>query len=254
MTVRKKKSQDRQANLPSGGTILRIGPSDELRYGRLSTAGRLLTALGVFLVGFYAGSVIHRVVSSHLALQEFDKRRAIAKSHSEETPIKLQFHQPMDFSRWSDQRILAYGQNPPSKKGAPLAVLRFERLKLRVPVFEGTDDWTLNRGAGWIASTTRPGEAGNIGIAAHRDSFFRALEDIREGDVMELASSDRTDEYTVDQVEIVSPEDVSVLGTRPLPSLTLVTCYPFYFVGNAPSRFIVHAAINRQAGNSTFWN
>ena len=69
---------------------------------------------------------------------------------------------------------------------------------------------------------------------------------------MELAFADRTDNISVDQVEIVSPENVSVLGARALPSLTLVTCYPFYFVGDAPSRFIVHAAFNRQAGTQRF--
>jgi len=234
---------------------LRIALRDERRHGQLSIVGRWLTAIGVFLMGFYTGSVIHRAVSSSLALQEFDKARVMAKPGYWKAPVEPRVDQPVDFGLWSEQRIVTYGKNlPTTKKRSPLAVLRFDRLNLRVPVFEGTDSWTLNRGAGWIAGTTRPGEAGNIGIAAHRDSFFRALKDIRKGDMMELASAGRTDEYTVDQVEIVDPENASVLQPRPVPSLTLVTCYPFYFVGEAPSRFIVHAAIKKQTGARDFWN
>ena len=125
----------------------------------------------------------------------------------------------------------------------PLAVINFPQHEFRVPVFEGTDELTLNSGAGWIAGTARPGEEGNIGIAGHRDSFFRVLKDVKAGDVIELSTLEETATYVVDQVETVDPKDVSVLGPRPSPSLTLVTCYPFYFVGPAPQRFIVHAAL-----------
>ncbi len=162
--------------------------------------------------------------------------------------------QEIDFRLWSKGRVAAYRDDPAMREGSLLAVLRFERLKLRVPVFAGTNDWTLNRGAGWIAGTTRPGEAGNIGIAGHRDSFFRVLKDIRSGDAMELISAAQTATYIVSQVEIVDPNDVSVLQPRREPSLTLVTCYPFYFVGPAPRRFIVHAALRKQAGIREFAN
>jgi sortase A len=125
--------------------------------------------------------------------------------------------------------VRAYSENPRKKDGSPLAVLRFEKLNLRVPVFEGTDDWTLDRGAGWIEGTARLGEAGNIGIAGHRDGFFRGLKDVGKGDAIELASTALTATFLVDQIEIVDPEDVAVLQPRPAPSLTLVTCYPFLF-------------------------
>jgi len=203
------------------------------RKGRLFNGAHWLIAIGVILLAVYATSVIHRVVFSHLALQEFDKARAIARPEDGNALLDRRADQP-----------IAFGENLRRKKGSLLAILRCQRLGLSVPVFEGTDNWTLNRGAGWIAGTTRPGEAGNIGVAAHRDSFFRALKDIRKGDVLELISGARTDEFSVDQVEIVGPENVSVLQARQVPSLTLVTCYPFYFVGAAPSRFIVHAVIN----------
>ena len=195
------------------------------------------------LLAFYAGAMVDQLLSSRLALQEFDETGVIVRSENRQTSSQLQVHPPIEFSLWSEKRILAYGQDLQAKKGLPLAVLRFEKLNLRVPVFEGTDDRTLNRGAGWIEGTARPGEAGNTGIAAHRDSFFRALRDAHKGDTMELATPVRTATYRVDQIEIVDPEDVAVLRAGSVPSLTLVTCYPFYFVGAAPQRFIVHAAL-----------
>jgi sortase A len=129
----------------------------------------------------------------------------------------------------------------------PLAVLRIERLKIRAPVFEGTDDLVLNRGIGWIAGTAKPGDPGdgNIGMAGHRDGFFRGFKDIALGDVVELSTRGVVGVYAVDSTEIVSPSDVGVLRPRGAPSLTLVTCYPFYFVGDAPQRFIVHATLKR---------
>jgi sortase A len=126
-----------------------------------------------------------------------------------------------------------------------LAVLRVRSIDLEVPVLEGTNDLTLNRGTGWIPGTTRPGAPGNIGIAGHRDGFFRGLKDLKVNDTLELVTGDRTYTYSVDQIRIVNPNDVSVLRPSAAPSLTLVTCYPFYFVGSAPQRYIVHASVRR---------
>ena len=117
-------------------------------------------------------------------------------------------------------------------------------MRLEVPVFDGTDDLTLNRGAGRIIGTARLGEPGNTGIAGHRDGFFRGLKDIAAGDKLDLVTLGRTERYTVTAIQITTPEDVSVLGPTDTPSLTLVTCYPFYFVGSAPQRFIVRATIS----------
>jgi len=235
--------------------ILRTKPKEVQRHGRLSIAGRCATTIGVFLLGGYVGSMIYQVVSSRLALQNFYETRGMVGSRYGKAPIELQIRPPVDFSLWSEERILAYGQNLRAKKrGLPLAVLRFEKLNLRVPVFEGTDYWTLNRGAGWIKGTARPGGTGNVGIAGHRDSFFRVLRDASRGDAIELDSVASTATFTVDQIEIVGPEDVDVLQPGPVPSLTLVTCYPFYFVGEAPQRFIVHAALSKQVEIEKFWN
>jgi sortase A len=122
-----------------------------------------------------------------------------------------------------------------------VALLRIPRLGLEAPVLEGTDEWTLDRGLGHIEGTARPGEPGNVGIAGHRDGFFRPLKDIRDGDLVELALPGSVRRYRVERLSIVRPDAVQVLRPTPAPSLTLVTCYPFYFVGPAPERFIVRA-------------
>jgi sortase A len=124
-----------------------------------------------------------------------------------------------------------------------LAVLRIPSLNLEVPVLPGTDDPTLDRALGHIDGTALPGHDGNVGIAGHRDGFFRALKDIHQGDTIDLFTQNKTEHFLVDEIVIVSPEDVSVLKPRSKASLTLVTCYPFYFVGSAPQRYIVHASI-----------
>ena len=141
--------------------------------------------------------------------------------------------------------MLDYKASLSIEKRLPLAVLGIKKLRVRVPVFEGTDDLVLNRGVGWITGTSRPGDDGNVGIAGHRDGFFRGLKDIAVGDAIELETLGRRAVYIVDEIEIVPPERVEVLQPRAAPSVTLVTCYPFYFIGDAPMRFIVHAALDR---------
>jgi sortase A len=123
-------------------------------------------------------------------------------------------------------------------------VLRIPRIGLEVPVLAGTDEWTLDRGVGWIEGTTRPGEPGNVGIAGHRDGFFRGLKDVKSGDVIELATLTSRQNFRIEVIRIVSPADVQVLYPSPEPVLTLVTCFPFYFVGSAPERYVVRAVLS----------
>lgn len=124
---------------------------------------------------------------------------------------------------------------------AVLAILRIPGIALEVPVNYGTDEWVLLRGAGLVEGTALPGSNGNVAIAAHRDTHFRALKDLALGDRIELAMLDRTQTYVVTGLSVVEPTDVHVLADTGEPVLTLVTCYPFYFVGHAPQRFIVRA-------------
>jgi sortase A len=146
-----------------------------------------------------------------------------------------------DQSLWSPRRVSAWQQALLDPAPEPLAVLRIPKLRLEVAVLPGTDDRTLDRALGHIEETALPGTDGNLGIAGHRDGFFRGLKDIAPGDLIELDSMQGTDVFQVERTWIVDPQDVSVLDPTPTRTLTLVTCYPFYFVGSAPKRFIVRA-------------
>jgi sortase A len=148
-----------------------------------------------------------------------------------------------DLSLWSHERIAAWRKALLEPATASLAVLRIPKIQLEVPVLDGTDDRTLDRAVGYIGGTAQPGTVGNVGIAGHRDGFFRGLKDIAAGDVIEVDTRERTDVYRVERTWVVKPEDVSVLDQTPTPTLTLVTCYPFYFIGSAPRRFIVRAVL-----------
>ena len=150
---------------------------------------------------------------------------------------------PVDYSLWDEGRIEEYEESLEHDFGAPLAILRIPTLALQVPLLEGTDDLVLNRGVGRIIGTARPGELGNIGVAGHRDGFFRGLKDLNQGDLIELETLTLTDTYRIDAITIVTPQDVHVLEHQSVPTLTLVTCYPFYFVGSAPKRYIVSATL-----------
>jgi sortase A len=201
---------------------------------------RALLVAGIGLLAAAAIALVDRSVSSRQALAAFDQARDAGSAGSAASAAGP--GEGVDFSLWSEKRIREYKASLSIEKRLPMAVLEISKLRLRAPVFEGTDDLVLNRGAGWIEGTAKPGESGNVGIAGHRDGFFRGLKDIAVGDVIELETLAARVVYVVDQIEIVTPEQVEVLQPRATPSITLVTCYPFYFVGDAPQRYIVHAA------------
>lgn len=126
-------------------------------------------------------------------------------------------------------------------KGSILGRIEISGLGLPVMILEGTDGRTLRRGVGHIPGTALPGEQGNIGIAGHRDTFFRPLQNIHKDDEITLTTLKGVYHYRVDSVKLVEPDDMSVLDNSSDAVLTLVTCYPFYYVGPAPKRFIVRA-------------
>ena len=148
-----------------------------------------------------------------------------------------------DQSLWSPHRISAWHRALSDPSPVPLAVLRIPKIRLEAPVLPGTDDRTLDRAVGHIEGTAKPGTDGNAGVAGHRDGFFRGLKDITPGDVIELETIRGKDSYRVERTWVVDPEDVSVLDPTPRRALTLVTCYPFYYIGSAPRRFIVRALL-----------
>jgi sortase A len=144
-----------------------------------------------------------------------------------------------DFTLWSSKRIEDYYAGHAERTNLPLAIMTIDSLDLKVPVYNGTDEINLNRGAGRIKGTAGINATGNLGIAGHRDGFFRVLKDIEVGDSINLRTAKSRREFVVSSITIVDKADVSVLVPTEDSTITLVTCYPFYFVGHAPKRYIV---------------
>ncbi|HKW99743.1 MAG TPA: class D sortase [Bryobacteraceae bacterium] len=131
--------------------------------------------------------------------------------------------------------------------GSVLGRLEIRRLGVSVMFAEGDGEPTLRHAVGHLPGTALPGQAGNVVLAGHRDTFFRPLRHIRRGDNITLRTLHGSYRYRVDQIEIVKPSDTAVLASTKSPELTLVTCYPFHFIGHAPKRFIVRAELRSQA-------
>jgi len=125
--------------------------------------------------------------------------------------------------------------------GQALGRIEITRIGLTAMIMEGTDGRTLRRAVGHVRGTPMPGNQGNVAIAGHRDTFFRPLRNVLHDDEITLTTLDGSYRYLVDSTRVVSPEDTQVLDNSGDTILTLVTCYPFYFVGPAPKRFIVRA-------------
>ncbi|MGE5413799.1 MAG: class D sortase [Syntrophomonadaceae bacterium] len=217
---------------------------------------RFFWVAGLLLIALWAAVKIHSYVGSRRDLERFEAAKSAARSTplpplpvtpapelglAPAPPARMLPELPPDYALWSKERVKAYEDARAQQASAPLAVLRIPRIDLQVAVLEGTDDFTLNRAVGHIENTDRPGENGNIGLAGHRDGFFRGLKDVRKGDTMEIETLSGRDTYRITDIWIVNPDDAQVLNPTPQPSVTLVACYPFYFVGHAPKRYIVRA-------------
>jgi sortase A len=203
-----------------------------LRAG-LSLGAKVSFGLGALCAALFVLAQSDRSVATASALDAFRQVQGAALAH---TP---------DQSTWSAQRRATYRESLAATFAAPPGVLEIPALKLTVPIFAGTSELVLNRGVGWIEGTAMPGEDGNVGLAGHRDGYFRALKDLKLGDTIEVQTVDHTLRYRVTSIKIVEPTDVSVLDPTDEPTVTLVTCYPFYFVGDAPQRYIVRGILDR---------
>ena len=185
-----------------------------------------LTLLGVLCVGYYAYWAGGEYISQRYENWVFD--RSIAR------PAPAGASQPM----------------PKLTEGQLIGRVSIGRLHLSAIVREGVSNATLNVAVGHVPSTALPGQPGNFAIAAHRDTLFRALQDIRRGDEVTLETDSGTYTYQVVTTKIVRPSDVSVLRadggglvSEPGQFLTMITCYPFRYIGSAPERFIVESKL-----------
>lgn len=212
--------------------------------------------VGAALVAIWAGARLQAYWGSRADLHRFEQaKQSLQRSTVSVNPVSVPAdlepsNQPqpelaipaeVDTSLWAEGRIKGYEESLRQDLGAPQAILRIPKLSLEVAVLEGTSDLVLNRGVGRVEGTARVGAGGNLGLAGHRDGFFRGLKDVEIGDSLELETLTGTQTYVIDEISIVSPEDVYVLAPSEESRITLVTCYPFYFVGKAPLRFIVHS-------------
>lgn len=150
-----------------------------------------------------------------------------------------------DQSLWSESRIRAYDASRSKVAARVVAVLSIPDIGLEVPVYQNADDLELDRGVGLIEGTAALEDGGNTGIAGHRDGYFRVLKDVKIGHRILLRTVNEMRCYNVSQTLIVDPDNVEVLAPAKENIITLVTCYPFYYIGPAPRRFIVRAQIEK---------
>lgn len=211
--------------------------------------------LGALLALVYATARVAAEQERAAGIEAFYVEAAATPVPAPPTPSSEELEAPaalVDQSLWSAERVAAFAAAA-AEPGGPRAVLRIPSLDLAVPVFAGTSELNLNRGAAHIEGTAplkrgrtefqvEPPE-GNIGIAAHRDGFFRPLEHIVLDAELVLETRGQTLRYRVTDIAVVEPTDVHVLEPTATPTLTLVTCYPFYFLGAAPKRYIVRAEL-----------
>ena len=199
----------------------------------LWTIGALLIVLFLGVLGWQEFERRHQIDAFLTAQRDLPKPAPSPEQRppQKKTPVSARLSATTHLERVAEH----------SPDGVALAILRIPAIKLVVPVNRGTGRSELLRGAGLVTGSALPGSAGNVAIAAHRDSFFRGLRNVAVGDVIELDSLKQTTRYRVTDMQVVEPTDVQVLADVGEPILTLITCYPFHYVGNAPQRFIVRA-------------
>jgi len=190
---------------------------------------RLLLVIGIACLGYYG------YVSAESALYQAYEMRELDAILASVPPPPAAAHSP---------GVSTVTPKTVPKAGAAVGRLEIPRLGISAVVRAGSDARTLRLAVGHIPGTALPGEQGNIGLAAHRDTFFRRLGEIREDDEVRLVTADGTFTYRVQGTQVVNPSEVWVLDPTGTPALTLVTCYPFTYVGSAPRRFIVRAHLS----------
>lgn len=198
-----------------------IGRRSATASPRLRTIERALFALAIALLGWYGLQRLTTLYDQAASNRELEEIRvAIPRVPATQAPIR----------------------NRPAR-GALVGRVELPRVGVSAIVREGDDTTTLRRAVGHIPNTALPGEPGNTGLAGHRDTFFRGLRSVRNGDRIVVTTPDAVFNYEIRSTRIVEPTDVSVLTPTPGSTLTLVTCYPFNYIGAAPKRFIVQATM-----------
>ncbi len=210
----------------------------------------LLFLIGCFALGYYAYDILDARFSQDDQSRQFDQ--ALQNAHekaaadlSAEAAADLDSRPPNANASPAipafSESASAETQQSAATGNMPLGRIEINSIGLTAMIQEGTGAKTLQRGVGHITGTAQLGHSGNVGLAAHRDTFFRKLRNIHEGEEIKLTTLDGSYDYRVELISIVEPGDSSVLRNSGGNILTLVTCYPFNYIGSAPKRFIVRA-------------
>lgn len=198
----------------------------------LKWSQRALFACGILLLGYCGFALVDAWMFQRRESRDLDRLLRDRRAASEVAP----------------QPPPAAPKAPPAAVVGLIGRIEIPRLLLSVVVVEGVDKSSLRRAVGHIPGTALPGEAGNVGLAGHRDTFFRPLKDLKIEDEIRISTLRGVFRYQVVSLRVVDPDNVGVLASSGEKVLTLVTCYPFYFIGPAPKRWIVRA---RQMSSQT---
>jgi LPXTG-site transpeptidase (sortase) family protein len=216
----------------------------------------LCYAAGVLLSGFFLVQLAQGEVQRQGGIAEFERLAQADVSSAQETaaassagseasgPDFEEMVGDPDTSLWAPGRIADYQASLQATLPPVLGVLEIPSVNLKVPVYQTASDLVMDRGAGIIDGMSYPHEPGNIGISGHRDGYFRVLKDLKVGDPIVLQTLEGTKHFRIEDTTIVEIKDERLLRDTYEQTVTLVTCYPFYFVGHAPKRFIVTASLD----------
>jgi LPXTG-site transpeptidase (sortase) family protein len=210
---------------------------------------RLLFGIGIGCLAFVVYALVDARWFAWVEGRRFERalgeRRAASSKQAPGGPrgdaAQLSSRFPPAFQTDRIDTFRASPPGPAAEEGAVLGRIEIPRLGVSALLLEGVEPETLRHGAGHIPETALPAQHGNVGVAAHRDSYFRRLQDVAPGDTVRLTTLEGTFDYRVDWTRVVEQEQVDVLAPGAQSELTLVTCYPFSYVGPAPQRFIVRA-------------
>lgn len=189
-------------------------------------------ALGLLLIGLgFMGAWTWEQVDTRLYQRSAGSRLAAMQARAASTAT----------AERGSARTGTPGARSPIRAGDPIGRIDIDRVGLSAIIAEGDDPRTLRRAVGHVPSTPLPGDDGNVVLAGHRDTFFRALRTVEEGDRIRVTTPDERLDYEITSIEVVGPEETDVMWPTKERSLTLITCYPFHYIGPAPDRYVVRA-------------
>jgi len=207
---------------------------------------------GTLFVGFFVVQLAQGEIQRRSDISEFSNMPQTASptasssttaTASGDTQALVEVGAP-DTALWAPGRITDYQTSLKVEVPEVLGVLSIPSVGLKVPVYPSDSDLLMDRGSGVIDGMAYPHEQGNIGIAGHRDGYFRVLKDVQPGDKIILQTLEGPKNFVINATQVVEIDDLALLQDTEEQSVTLVTCYPFYFVGHAPQRFIVTASLD----------